>query len=161
MSLKTVTRSIPGSANDATDLCQVGSIVTDGSNGKQYAYKQVEDMDLAANDVVTYADATGNEVTQDRAGGSSLGLTFAGVAQNTATDGYYTYIQTKGLATCRVLKDTSVSAGDRVMPHTTDDGGVIAYTATTSSIDYTFGMAVAADTATTSVDGTVAVMLDV
>jgi len=42
----------------------------------------------------------------------------------------------------------------------TADGCVKAYAATTGSEDYSFGMALAADTATTSAAGTVAVMLD-
>lgn len=160
MSLKTVARTGFTAANDSTDLNQVGSIMVDGSNGKQYRYIQVEDMALAANDVVTYSDATGKEVTKDRAGGSSLGYNFAGVAVATLTDAYYGWVQIKGLATCKVAANTAVAAGNRVMVDTTNDGCVKAYAATTGSEDYSFGMALAADTATTSAAGTVAVILD-
>lgn len=155
---KSVARTGFTTANDATDLNQVGSIM-DGADA-QYRYVQVEDMALAANDVVSFSDTTGNEVTQDRVGGSSVSHDFAGVALGTVTDAYYTWVQVKGVATCRVLKNTSVAAGDRVKLHATDDGGVATYTATTSSIDRSFGVALAADTATTSADGSVAVFID-
>ena len=157
--LKTVARTGFKAANDKTDLNQVGSVMVDGSNGKQYRYVQVEDMALAANDVVTYANATATEVTQDRAGGSSLGSNFAGVAVNALTDGNYGWVQIKGLATCKVAAGVAIAAGNRVMVDTAD-GGVKAYAATTGSEDYSFGMALAADTATTSAAGTVAVMID-
>lgn len=147
-------------ANDATDLNQVGTIMDDGENGKAYRYVQVEDAALAANDVVSYSDTSGNEVTQDRAGGSSIGNTFAGVAVNTITDAYYGWVQVKGRATCKVAAATAISAGNRVQLDTTNDGAVAAYTATTSSTDLSFGVALGADTATTSAAGTVLVMID-
>lgn len=160
MAYKMVARTGFTAANDATNLNEVGSRMLDGANGKEYRYVQVEDMALAANDVVTYSDATGGEVTKDRAGGSSLGRTFAGVAVATLTDAYYGWVQIKGLATCKVAANTAVAAGNRVQTDGTNDGCVVAYTATTSSTDYTFGIALAADTATTSAAGTVAVMID-
>ena len=156
--MKQVARTGFAVANDATDLNQVGTVMYDGATGKAYKYVQVEDMDLAAYDVVAYANATGTEVTQDRAGGSALSRDFAGVAVNTITDAYYGWVQIQGLATCRVLQNTAVAAGNRVMLHTTDDGGVIV--ATTTNARFSFGVALAADTATTSADGTVAVMID-
>ena len=159
MARKIVARTGFTAANDSTDLNQVGSIMDDASNGKQYRYVRVEDADLAANDVVEYSDATGTEVTKDVAGGSSVGRQFAGVAVNTVKDGNYGWVQIKGLATCKVLKATAVLAGQRVKTGTAD-GCVAAYAATTGSEDYSFGMALANDTATTSADGTVAVMLD-
>lgn len=154
-----ISRTTPGSANDATAVNLAGSL-RDGYDGKQYRYVQVEDMALAANDVVEYSDATGTEVTKDRSGGSSLGRGFAGVALNTVTDAYYTYVQTKGLATCKVAANTAVAAGARVMTDASNDGCVKTYAATTGSEDYSFGVALAADTATTSAAGTVAVMID-
>ena len=161
MARKIVARTGFTAANDATDLNQVGTVMDDAKTGKSYRYVQVEDLDLAANDVVSFSDATGGEVTKDRAGGSAISHDFAGVAVNTITDGNYGWVQIKGLATCRVLKNTSVAAGDRVMLHATDDGGVATLTTqTTSSVDKSFGVALAADTATTSTDGTVAVMID-
>ena len=156
--MKQVARTGFTAANDATDLNQVGSIMWDGATGKAYRYVQVEDMALAAYDVVAYANTDGTEVTQDRAAGSAISRDFAGVAVNTITDAYYGWVQIKGLATCRVLQNTAVAAGNRVMLHTTDDGGVIV--ATTSAARFSFGVALDADTATTSVAGTVAVMID-
>lgn len=156
--MKTVARTGFASANDATDLNEVGAIMY-GTDGKAYRYVQVEDAALAANDVLEIANTNATEVTKDVAGGSSLGHAFAGVALGTVTDAYYTWVQIKGVATCKVAANTAVAAGDRVYTGTAD-GCVAAYTATTSSIDYTFGMAVSADTATTSAAGVVSVMID-
>lgn len=157
MARKIVARTGFTAANDSTDLNQVGTIM-DGVD-KQYRYIRVEDANLAANDVVEYADATGTEVSKDVAGGSVVGRQFAGVAVNTITDGNYGWVQIKGLATCKVLKNTAVLAGQRVKTGTAD-GCVAAYAATTGSEDYSFGMALSNDTATTSVDGVVSVMID-
>jgi hypothetical protein len=158
MARKIVARTGFTAANDSTDLNQVGSIMDDASNGKQYRYVQVEDANLAANDVVEFADATGTEVTND-VNGSSVGRQFAGVAVNTVEDGNYGWVQIKGLATCKVAANTAVLAGARVVTGTAD-GCVSTYAATTGSEDYSFGMALANDTATTSAAGTVAVMID-
>lgn len=157
--MKMVARTGFTAANDATDLNQVGTVMIDGATGKKYRYVQVEDANLAAGDVVEYADATGNEVTKDVSGGASVGRGFAGVAVNTVTDGNYAWVQVSGLASCKVLKNTAVAAGNRVKTGSAD-GCVAAYAATTGSEDYSFGTAIAADTATTSTDGTVAVMID-
>lgn len=159
MAKKIVARTGFTAANDSTDLNQVGSIMEDGSNGKAYRYIRVEDANLAANDVVEFADATGVEVTKDVSGGSSVGRQFAGVAVNTLTDGNYGWVQIKGLATCKVEKSTAVLKGARVCTGA-HDGAAKTYAATTGSEDYSFGMALADDTATTSADGTVVVMLD-
>lgn len=159
MARKIVARTGFTAANDSTDLNQVGSIMDDASNGKQYRYVKVKDADLAANEVVEFANATGTEVTKDVAGGSSVGRQFAGVAVNTLTNKNYGWVQIKGLATCKVEKNTAVLKGQRVKTGTAD-GCVAAYAATTGSEDYSFGMALANDTATTNADGTVAVMID-
>lgn len=159
MAKKIVARTGFTAANDATDLNQVGSIMEDGSNGKAYRYIRVEDANLAANDVVEYSDATGTEVTKDVSGGASVGRQFAGVAVSTITDGNYGWVQIKGLATCKVAAGTAVLAGARVVTGSAD-GVVSTQAATTGSEDYSFGMALANDTATTSAAGTVAVMID-
>ena len=159
MAKKIVARTGFTAANDSTDLNQVGSIMEDGSNGKAYRYIRVEDANLAANDVLEFADATGVEVTKDVSGGSSVGRQFAGVAVNTLTDGNYGWVQIKGLATCKVEKNTAVLKGARVCTGG-HDGAARTYVATTGSEDYSFGMALANDTATTSANGTVVVMLD-
>jgi hypothetical protein len=159
MARKIVARTGFTAANDATDLNQVGSIM-DGVD-KQYRYVQVEDMNLAAGDVVSFADATGKEVTKDRAGGSSISHDFAGVAVNTLTDGNYGWVQIKGLATCKAYRGTAITAGSRVVLHASQDGFLNKLaTQTTSSVDKSFGTALANATATTGADGTVAVMID-
>ena len=160
MARKIVARTGFTAANDATDLNQVGTVMDDAATGKSYRYVRAEDMALAANDVVTPADTTGTEVTKDRAGGSSIGNTFAGVAVATMTDAYYGWVQVKGVATCAVHTGGAVSAGDRVQADPTNNGCVVSYTATTSSTDLSFGMALAADTATTGSAGTVSVFID-
>jgi len=157
--MKMVARTGFTAANDSSDLNQVGTVMIDGATGKKYRYIRVEDADLAANDVVEYSDTTGYEVTKDVSGGSSVGRGFAGVAVSTITDGNYGWVQIGGLATCKVAANTAVAAGNRVKSGTAD-GVVSAYVATTGSEDYSFGMAVGADTATTSAAGTVAVMID-
>jgi hypothetical protein len=122
---------------------------------KSYRYVQVEDAALAANDVVTFSDTTGAEVTNDRAGGSSIGTdAVAGVALATVADGSYGVIQVGGVATMKVAAATSISAGDLLVADSTD-GCVAAASATTSSVEAPFAVALAADTATTSAAGTV------
>lgn len=159
MASKQVIRTAIGSANDATDLNQVGAIFIDGATGNTYKYQQVEDAALAVNEVLEYANATGTEVTKDVSGGSSVGRAFAGVALNTVTDAYYTWVQIGGIATCKVAANVAVTAGQRVKTGSAD-GCVSAYAATTGSEDYSFGMALSTDTATTSVAGTVTVAID-
>lgn len=159
MAYKMVARTGFTAANDATDKNEVGTLMLDGSNGKQYRYVRAEDAALAANDVVLYADSTGTEVTNDISGGSALSTErVAGVAVATITDAYYGWVQTKGVATCKVEANTAVSAGDLVISGAAD--GCCA-AATTSTTYKAFGIALAADTATTSAAGTVAVMLDI
>lgn len=161
MARKIVARTGFTAANDATDLNQVGTVMEDGATGKQYRYIRVEDAALAANDVVAFADATSMEVSKDASGGSRISADFAGVAVNTLTDAYYGWVQIKGLATCKVHSGVAVLAGARVALDTTNDGCAVTLpTQTTSSVDKSFGVALANDTATTAGVGTVAVMID-
>ena len=142
--------------NDSAAKGTLGHIVEFG--GKPYRYVQVEDMALAATDVVELADTTGYEVTKDRAGGSSKGrYTVAGVATTTATDAYFTYVQIGGVASVKVPAGVAVASGDRLVPHATSDGGVAV--ATTATFHQTFAVALGADTATTSAAGTVVAKL--
>ncbi len=138
-------------ANDATAQVAVGTKWDDGT--KSYRYILVEDANLAANDVVEYSDTTGTEVTNDRAGGSSVGRVAAGVALATVTDAQYGVIQVEGVATMKVPAATAISAGNALVPHATSDGAVAV--ATTSTEDQIFAVALGADTATTSAAGTV------
>lgn len=130
-------------ANDVAPLMTPGQVWT-APNGNMYKYVLVEDMALAANDVVEYSDVTGTEVTQDRAAGSSLGRAFAGVAQGTITDGYYGVVQIKGVATVKVAANVAVSAGSALVNSPSVDGAVVA--ATTATRAFAWGMALSSET---------------
>lgn len=138
-------------ANDSSESVSVGTRWDKGS--KSYRYVQVEDAALSANDVVEYSDTTGNEVTPDRAGGSSVGRVAAGVSLASVSDGNFGVIQTGGVATMLVAAGTAIAAGNALVPHATSDGAVAV--ATTSTEDQIFAVALGADTATTSAAGTV------
>lgn len=143
-----------------TDSNTSSAEVTKGTRwdkgASSYRYVQVEDAALAANEVVTYSDTTGSEVTNDRAGGSSIGNNaVAGVALATVADGNYGVIQTAGVATMKVAAAQAISAGDLLAADSSNDGCVVAASATTSSVEAPFAVALGADTATTSAAGTV------
>jgi hypothetical protein len=115
---------------------------------KSYRYVQVEDMNLAAGDVVELSDTTGGEVTKDRAGGSSLGRgTVAGVALATVTDANYGVVQVGGVALVKAATAAVGAAGTMLAPSATDGLVVAATTATKDSI---FAVALGNSTATTS-----------
>lgn len=142
------TPKVTYAVNDATPVFPVGTVSQERDTNKVYKYVQVEDMNLAVGDVVEYSDTTGNEVTKDRAGGSSIGRVAAGVALTTVTDGNYTWIQVQG-RNSYVKTDGSVAAGDPLVPHASADGQ--ADTATSSSTatnteGQVFGYALVADT---------------
>lgn len=142
------------SANDSTPAVAAGTRWDQGA--KAYRYVQVEDANLAANDVVTFSDTTGAEVTNDRAGGSSIGNEMAaGVALATVTDGNYGVVQVGGVATMKVAANVAIAAGDLLVPDSSNDGAVASASATTSSVEAPFAIALGADTATTSAAGTV------
>lgn len=140
-------------ANDATPIVAVGTVVEDKATGKIYKYVQIEDANVALGDVVEYSDTTGNEVTKDRAGGSSIGRVVAGVVVSTAiTDGQYGWIQAKGVNSY-VKTDGSVTAGAALVPHASTDG--VADVADNGSTvvnteAQVFGFALNTDTATTT-----------
>lgn len=140
-------------ANDSTPVVAVGTVHEDKATGKVYKYVQAEDAALALGDVVEYSDTTGSEVTNDRAGGSSIGRVAAGVVVSTAiTDAYYGWIQVAGV--CDYVKtDGGVTAGNALVPHASTDG--VADTAesgstTTNTEAQVFGYALNTDTATTT-----------
>lgn len=142
------------SANDESPSVAKGTRWDVGA--KSYRYVQVEDLAIAANDVVTLSDTTGAEVTQDRDGGASIGdFAVAGVALATVADANYGVIQTGGVATMKVAANVAIAAGDPLVADGTNNGAVVAATATTSSVQAPFAIALAADTATTSAAGTV------
>lgn len=147
------------SANDATPKEQVGKLYVDHATGKAYRYVLAEDANIAVGDVLEYSDTSGYEVTNDRAGGSSLGRFVAGVALGTITDGQYGWIQVSG----RVLvkTDGGVVKGDRLVPHATADGRADTEangSTVVVSSGQVFGQALATDGGTTSA-GTVLAMI--
>lgn len=138
---------------------QLGKLHIDHASGKAYRYVRAEDAALAVGDVVEFSDATGYEVTNDRAGGSSLGRFVAGVALGTIADASYGWIQVSGVAT--VKTDGGVAKGDRLVPHASADGqaDTVAEGSTVAvTASQVFGFALATDSGTTSA-GTVAAMI--
>jgi hypothetical protein len=136
-------------ANDPEARLEAGTAWNQGSSS--FRYVQVEDLALAAGDVVELSDATGAEVTKDRAGGSSLGrLTVAGVALGTVSDGNYGVIQTGGIALAKAA--STIASGTRLVPSATD--GLVA-AATTATDNQVFAISLGAETATTSGAGTI------
>lgn len=147
------------SANDATPKEQLGKLYVDHATGKSYRYVLAEDANIAVGDVLEYSDTSGYEVTNDRAGGSSLGRFVAGVALGTITDAQYGWIQVSG----RVLvkTDGGVVKGDRLVPHATADGRADTEangSTVVVSSGQVFGQALATDGGTTSA-GTVLAMI--
>jgi hypothetical protein len=136
------------SHNDASPVYAVGTVVRDDATNKVYKYVQIEDAAVAIGDVVEYSDVTGNEVTKDRAAGSSLGRVVAGVAIGTITDAYYGFIQVAGLTTY-TKTDGSVAVGDPLVPHASADGQAdtaAAGSTVTNTEGQVFGYALVADT---------------
>ena len=132
-------------ADDATASDVPGTLRVEGT--KVYMYVLAEDAAIADGDVVEFSDATGYEVTNDRAGGSSLGRNVAGVGIGAITDGQYGWIQIRGLHT-NVKTDGGVSAGEFLIPHATADGQADSGVAGTN--DYQkFATALADDDAST------------
>ena len=151
----------PLRANDSSAKGAVGVLFT--REGKSYRYYKIKDAALAAGNVVEYSTTAG-AVTKDRAGGSSVGREAAGVAVGTVTAGYYGWVQVAGTCSVTVPAKGVVSAGNRLIPHPSSDGGVsstLTYTITTTvgTVHNVFATALGADTATTSAAGTVSVVL--
>lgn len=146
-------------ANDATASEELGRIRWEG--GKAYRYILVEDAALANGDVVEFSDTSGYEVTNDRAGGASIGRVVAGVAIGTITDAQYGWIQVSGRHTA-VKTDGGVTAGQNLVPHTNKDGRAdseAAGSTVTVTSGQVFARALANDDGTTSA-GTVVAMIN-
>lgn len=90
-------------------------------DGKAYRYVQFLDaVAYIAGHVLTWANATGTAVTNDRAGGSAVGSTQAvGVATRVHTENHYGFMQVSGV-NADVQTDTGVSAGESLVAHTVD-----------------------------------------
>lgn len=110
----------PTVANDPVPVATLGG--TYEYNGNLYKYVQFKDaVAYLAGHVVSWANATGTAVTNDRSGGSALAGTIpAGVACRVMTQNYYGFIQVTGLAT--LYGDGSIAAGDVVVLDTGTDG---------------------------------------
>ena len=146
-------------ANDATAKEELGRVRWEG--GKAYRYVLVEDANLANGDVVEFSDTSGYEVTNDRAGGGSIGRVVAGVAIGVVTDAQYGWIQVSGRHTA-VKTDGGVAAGDNLVPHTNKDGKADTGTSASTVVitaGQVFGHALAADTDSTTTAGTVVAMI--
>lgn len=140
------TKQLPATkltANDAAAKEELGRLRFEG--GKVYRYVLAEDANIADGDVVEYSDTSGYEVTNDRAGGSSIGRVVAGVAIGTITDAQYGWILVEGLHT-NMKTDGGVSAGEGLIPHATADGQADSVVAGTNDAQV-FGHALAADDA--------------
>lgn len=118
-------------------------------NGKYYKFVQFKDaVTYVASPamVVTWADTACTTVTNDRAGGSSIGQIPAGVVCAVMTQNYYGFIQVTGVVTVGPT-DGSVATAELVVPHATTDGGVDTFSSTLEP----FGVALADDSGTASV----------
>lgn len=147
---------ISGSAltsQDTSPVNRLGSLHTD-RDGNIYRYVLVEDAALADGDVVEYSDTSGYEVTNDRAGGSSIGRHVAGVAVGTIADASYGYIMVSGRHDA-VKTDGGVAEGDYLVPHTADGQ---ADTMADGEEEQVFGFALETDDGTTSA-GTAAAII--
>jgi len=97
----------------------LGSVYWKG--GKAYRYVQfVDAVAYIAGHVLTWANATGTAVTNDRSGGSAVFATRAvGVALGVMTENYYGFMQVSGI-NADVQTDTGVAAGEALVAHTVD-----------------------------------------
>jgi hypothetical protein len=134
---------------DSVPMEKLGAVVTlPNSDGYMNTYMYVKFVDAvtyAAGHVLTWANAAGTSVTNDRSGGASLSLGPAGVAIAIMTANSYGWMQVGGVATC--LGDGSVAAGESVVPDTTDGK---ADTMAAGEEDLVFGIALEADDASTA-----------
>ena len=83
--------------NDASPRYRTGELFLDPQTGYIYRYVQFKDaVTYAAGQVLTLASADGTAVTNDVAGGSSLGSIPGGVALGVVTQNYYSYALVDG-----------------------------------------------------------------
>ena len=144
---------LPTGVNDPVPTMPVGSLVqfVDPTTKSVTWYRYVQFKDAVTyvaspKMVLTWADTACTTVTNDRAGGSSIGQIPAGVCINVQTQNYYGFIQVSGVVTVGPT-DGSVALGELVVPHATTDGGVDTWSSTLQP----FGVALADDVSTTSV----------
>lgn len=136
----------PATVNQAT-----AGIYTPGRiydyNGKLYRFVQfVDGVAYADGQSVEYADATtGYVVTNDRAGGSSIGRVAAGICLRVMTQNYYGFVLVRGFhGTVLTSGADNIAVGECLITHATTDGtvdGEAANALTTAVV----GVALAAD----------------
>lgn len=135
---------LPSTVNDSSTTFVLGQILD--YQGNLYRYVQFLDAVVyAAGHVCAWANATRTAVTNDRAGGSAIGIQTAGIALAAMTQNNYGFILVEGYY-ATVLGDGSVAVGESVVLDTGVDGG--ADTMAAGEEDEVFGMALAADTGT-------------
>lgn len=133
--------------NDASPRYRLGELFVDPQTGYIYRYVQFKDaVTYAAGHVCTWATATSQTaVTNDRAGGSSVGAIVAGICQAVMTQNYYGFILVSGFyATILTSGADDIVVEESLIAHATTDGacdGVAAGSTTTAS----FGVAASAD----------------
>lgn len=110
---------------DSTPIMAVGTVVWDPAAPNK-AYKYVKFLDAvtyAAGQSVEYANLALTSVTNDRAGGSSLGRLPAGIATAVHTQNSYGFIQVAGVATdVKTSGADDIAVGEFVITHATGDG---------------------------------------
>ncbi len=117
----------PAQYNHATadPTLVVGGLYEWVANGFIYRYVQFKDaVTYAAGQSVEYAATTGLAVTNDRAGGSSVGRAAAGVVLGVMTQDSYGFILVQGVATLATSGADDIAAGETLITHATTDGTV-------------------------------------
>lgn len=96
-----------------------------GRDGARYRYVQfVDAVAYAVGQVVTLASADGTwKVTNDRAGGSSLGNVPVGVTLGAPAQNQYGWVQIAGIA--EAVEHAAVAVGDILVVDTGTDGGAV------------------------------------
>ena len=131
------------SANDASPLWNLGTVITHetAAGTKKYKYIQYNAAAAAvagvAGEVAYYAtvavgDATGTIVTSDLSDSDEMG---AGVLQASLTDDYYGWIQVQGVATLTIAL-TAGSDGDQLTPTGATDGTLDVVVTTVALMDH-------------------------
>lgn len=98
-------------------------------DGKIYRYVQFLDaVAYVAGHICQFANATMTAVTNDRAGGSAVGVIPAGIALKVMTQNYYGFVLAEGYyATVLTNGDDDIAAGDELMIDTGTDGACDSY----------------------------------
>jgi hypothetical protein len=132
----------PATINLATADYTLGRVL-DYAGALYRFVRFVDAVTYAPGQSVEWASMTLNTVTNDRAGGSSLGRIPAGIVVCTMTQNYYGFILVEGYyATCKTSGADDIVAGEYIFTHATTDGTVDGSTTWTVGC---FGTATAAD----------------